>query len=78
MMENIESLIATVAASKGLPAPTVTEETILLGGELPIDSLDLAGMLVELQALTGQDPFRAGFQDFRTVGQLAALYSCQA
>lgn len=50
--------------------------TVLLGGVLPLDSLDLAGILVELESATGKDPFLDGFIDFRTIGQLADLYSC--
>jgi acyl carrier protein len=48
---------------------------LLLGGGLPIDSLDLAGLVVELELATGLDPFKDGFVEFRTAGELADLYS---
>jgi acyl carrier protein len=70
----VNKLIAELAHSKGLPTPTIKESTELLGGDLPIDSLDLAGIIVQLDSVTGCDPFREGFIDFRTVGELARLY----
>jgi len=42
---------------------------------LPIDSLDLAQIVLDLQSLTGRDPFEAGFIEFRTAGELASLFS---
>jgi hypothetical protein len=50
-------------------------DTVLLGGEILLDSLDLAGIVVELESITGKDPFSNGFVDFRTIGQLADLYA---
>jgi acyl carrier protein len=50
-------------------------DTVLLGGEILLDSLDLAGIVVELESITGKDPFSNGFVDFRTIGQLAELYA---
>ena len=43
-------------------------------GELPLDSLALAVIVVELEERTGKDPFKGGFIRFNTVGELAALY----
>jgi acyl carrier protein len=40
-------------------------------GAGPIDSLDLAAIVVELEKVTGRDSFRNGFINFCTVGQLA-------
>ena len=74
VLEKIGSLVGEIAAGKGLNAPTIQAETRLLGGGLPIDSLDLAGIVVELEAATGRDPFAQGFVDFRTAGELASLY----
>jgi acyl carrier protein len=46
-----------------------------VGGSLGIDSLDLAGLVVDLQTSTGLDPFAAGFVNFRTAGELADLFA---
>lgn len=78
MTDSILALIADelarIAADKGESLPPIGPESVFLGGELPIDSLDLATLLVVLEQRTGQDPFRAGFIQFNTVGELAALY----
>ena len=78
VLEHIRKTIAAIAASKGLSAPAVDADTILLGGGLPIDSLDLASLVVELETFAGYDPFKAGFVNFRTAGELARLYHPQA
>jgi acyl carrier protein len=70
----IKTVIDRIAASKGTTAPRILPNTPLLGGGLPIDSLDLATLMVELEQATGQDPFKVGFVDFRTAGDLAQLY----
>ncbi len=78
MTDSILALIAEelarIAADKGESLPPIGPESVFLGGDLPIDSLDLATLLVVLEQRTGQDPFRAGFIQFNTVGELAALY----
>ena len=74
VLGHIEKLLAELAASKGESAPRIQPNTELLGGELPIDSLDLASLVRDLEDLTGRDPFRDGFINFRTVGELAKLY----
>jgi acyl carrier protein len=74
ILQQVEIIIAKIAASKGASAPKITASTELLGGGLPIDSLDLASVVVELESFTGFDPFKAGFINFRTAGELAALY----
>ncbi len=66
--------LSTLITDKGLPVPRIEAETEFLGDSLPIDSLDLATLLVMLERRTGHDPFRDGFRQFSTVGQLAALY----
>jgi acyl carrier protein len=63
------------AAARGAGRIEVNGETAILGGTLPVDSLDLAAIVVELENVTGRDPFRDGFINFRTVGQLARMYS---
>lgn len=67
-------VLSQVIADKGQEVPPMTEGTVVLGGDLPVDSLDLAVSIVQLQNQTGRDPFREGFINFRTVGELAALY----
>lgn len=76
VLEKLREIIATTAKSKDEPVPHITVDTKLLGGGLPLDSLDLAGLVVELENATGIDPFRKGFVNFRTAGELARLY-CQ-
>jgi len=71
----VADLLAARIRDKGLEAPAVTAGTRLLGGDLPIDSLDLATVVVELEERTGRDPFRDGFVTFQTAGELAALYA---
>ena len=44
----ISTRIREIAAAKGAPAPAIAAETPLFEGQLPIDSLDLAGLVVEL------------------------------
>ena len=74
----IGTRIRAIAAAKGASAPAVAAETPLFEGQLPIDSLDLAGLVVELESATGVEPFRDGLIDFHTVGELAALFAPHA
>ena len=71
----IREKVQGIVTSKGLPEPEITAETQLLGGEVGIDSLDLAVLVSELESALGHDPFRSGFVDFRTAGELAKLYA---
>jgi acyl carrier protein len=70
----IEQQVGSILTSKGLPPPKITAATQLLGGEVGIDSLDLAVLVSELEGAMGRDPFRNGFIEFRTAGELAKLY----
>lgn len=79
---NRDEAIATVARvlnlmiqDRGEAPCEIREDTRILGGDLPVDSLDLAAVVVQLEEMSGYDPFRDGFIEFRTVGELAALYS---
>ncbi|MEL7371395.1 MAG: phosphopantetheine-binding protein [Myxococcota bacterium] len=74
VLTQIEKLLADIADSKGEDAPKVTPDVELLNGELPIDSLDLASLVRDLEEITGHDPFADGFIEFRTAGELARLY----
>jgi acyl carrier protein len=73
--DHIQVIIARLLEQKGLPSVPLTESSRFLGGGIPIDSLDLAVLVTELQGLTKKDPFAKGFKDFQTVGELAALYA---
>lgn len=75
-LEYVVSTLKGVIEQKGttLDKTQLTESALLLGGDLPIDSLDLAAIVVQLEILTGKDPFAAGFINFRTLGELADLY----
>ena len=75
ILGHIQRILGDLASAKGDRIGTINESTRLLGGDLPIDSLDLAALVVELEQVTGRDPFQAGFIDFRTVGELSRLYS---
>lgn len=74
VVKQIETILGGIAQSKGMTMPKVEADTQLLGGALPIDSLDLATLVVELEQATGHDPFKRGFINFRTAGELANLY----
>jgi acyl carrier protein len=74
VMGQIEKIIAGLVSAKGLKPPTIDANTELIGGGIAIDSLDLASLVRELEDVTGHDPFREGFIEFRTAGELAKLY----
>lgn len=74
VLQHIEKLVHTALDNKGEDPRPVAADTELLGDELGIDSLDLAMLVRELEEITGHDPFKDGFIDFRTAGELAKLY----
>jgi acyl carrier protein len=74
VLVKIQELVANIQSQKGLDPIAVQGETELLGGELGIDSLDLAMLVRELEDAMGHDPFEDGFIEFRTAGELAKLY----
>lgn len=71
----IQTQLGNIITGKGLPAPAIDAGTQLLDGGLGIDSLDLAVLVSELEGAIGHDPFKHGFVEFRTVGELAKLYA---
>jgi acyl carrier protein len=73
--EQLQRLISEALAAKGVGEQKVSADTVLLGGDLSLDSLDLAGIVVNLSDLTERDPFAGGFIEFRTAGELARLYA---
>ena len=74
----IADRIRALAAAKGASTPAIVAGTPLFEGQLPIDSLDLAGLVVELETTTGIEPFKNGLVEFHTVGELAALFAPDA
>lgn len=71
----IQRLVTEALEAKGSPAKALTDDTLLLGGDLGIDSLDLAGVVVNLSEFAQRDPFANGFVEFRTVGEMIRLYA---
>jgi len=65
--------IDEVIKQNDLGEVSLKPETVILG-DTPLDSLALAEVVVRLETKTGKDPFNEGFVNFRTVGELAALY----
>ncbi|QYJ74129.1 phosphopantetheine-binding protein [Shewanella sp. FJAT-52076] len=59
--------------AKGVDCPEITTDSRFLQ-DLPMDSLDLATLLVSLELTLGKDPFRDGFKTFHSVAELSALY----
>lgn len=74
VLEHIQRLVTNALALKGLPIVQITADTELLGGSVGIDSLDLAMLVRDMEDETGHDPFKDGFIEFRTAGELARLY----
>lgn len=74
-LSSIQTSIDRILQAKGVPPTPVSDDTALLEGQIPIDSLDLAEIVLELQSSTGRDPFESGFVEFRTAGELAALFA---
>jgi acyl carrier protein len=75
VMVHLKQALGDMLAVRGQAPVVLSEDTPLLGGKLPIDSLDLAELVITLTQVTGKDPFADGFIDFRTVGQLVQLYA---
>jgi acyl carrier protein len=73
----IAAELAAIVAEKGETLPALTADSVFLGGGLPVDSLDLATLLVVLEQKLKVDPFRRGFRRFTTAGELAALYAAE-
>ncbi len=72
--ETVAGILTDIVHRRGGVVDRIDRDSLILGGDLPIDSLDLATVVVELEAATGLDPFKDGFIEFQTVGELARLY----
>jgi acyl carrier protein len=75
VLAQIDTLVQRILTDKGETASAITADVELLGGAIAIDSLDLAMLVRELEDVVGHDPFKDGFIDFRTAGELAKLYA---
>ena len=73
--QQIISLITRILEDKGADYPALNGDTIFLSGDLDFDSLDLAGLVSELEDLYGSSPFENGFVNFQTVDELAKLFA---
>jgi len=71
----IANIINRVLVDKGESERPLDASTVILGSDLAFDSLDLAALVIELEDATGETPFASGFINFRTIGELAALYA---
>ena len=72
---SIIDILSEVLRDKGQQQTEMRPESLLLGGGLGIDSLDLAVVVIRMAELAGKDPFQNGFIDFQTVGEMASLYA---
>jgi acyl carrier protein len=75
VIDEIQRIVNDLLQRKGLEPVPVMSHSRFLGEDIPIDSLDLAVLVTELERVTLKDPFQSGFQDFRTVSELAKLYA---
>lgn len=73
IIQETENLIR----AKGTECPPVSADSRFLQ-DLPMDSLDLATLLVTLELTLAKDPFRDGFKTFHSVEELSALYRAMA
>ena len=74
MLEKILSHTQALIEEKGEAIPSLGEDFVFLSDDSPLDSLDLATLIVMLEEETSIDPFRNGFVEFRTAGELRDLY----
>jgi acyl carrier protein len=70
----IESILNRILAQKGLERIRVHDDMRFLDSDIQIDSIDLAVLLTGMEEATKKDPFKKGFRNFRTVGELARMY----
>lgn len=71
--QKIVDVINKVRTDLGREALT-PQDSDALTGELGLDSLDLAVLVVSLEKELGVDPFRDGSATARTLGELVKVY----
>ena len=69
----IRDIITRILSDAGRPTSEI-QDSQSLTGDLELDSLDLAVLVVGLEQELHVDPFREGAAPVQTVGELAALY----
>lgn len=74
VLERISGIVSRILSDKGEKSVPLQPGTQLLGGDIALDSLDLAMLVRELEEAFGFDPFQNGFIEFRTAGELSRLY----
>jgi acyl carrier protein len=78
LSNNVKNTILTetraLIEAKSMACPALDDDTQFLR-DTPMDSLDLATLLVTLEIQLGVDPFRDGFVTFHSVAELAELYT---
>lgn len=72
--EQISATINQVLTQSGRPSRTFAADETLLG-DIGLDSLDLAEVVVTLEQKLGVDPFRQGAAGVRTFGDFVQSYS---
>lgn len=75
VLNEIARIVNRTLDDKGFDPVTISADTELLGGDIQIDSLDLATLVAEMEGVVGHDPFAQGFIEFKTAGELARLYA---
>lgn len=75
VLKEIQKALKQVLEDKGYDIGEIDPNSDLLGGDLDIDSLDLATLVRELEDVIGHDPFADGFIEFHTIAELAKLYA---
>ena len=73
LRQSIVDTINKVRTDSGREAIEARENDVLTG-ELGLDSLDLAVLVVTIKKSLSVDPFREGSATARTLGELVAVY----
>jgi len=73
--DKLSEIINARLVATGNERHPLEDATALLGGSLPLDSLELAVVVLEMTKMTSRDPFASGFIEFQTLGELARLYA---
>lgn len=75
VLQIIQASADRILSEAAKPPVVLTRESPMWGAGGAMDSLDLAVLVVELEERIGKDPFKDGFVNFRTAGELADLYA---
>ena len=70
----VRNAIVRALADRGSPPREVSDEQFLGEDGLGLDSLDMATIVAELDAVLQKDPFGERTPQFRTVGDFVKLY----